>query len=169
MTETILKTFYVPKSTFLQYALTNESSDPRTIYGLKEGDKNIALKPMFYNGEVPSYSLRNKVYFKDKNEIFRYIPGKYASQVPRNGNGNFVVYDCGIEIGGTLKNGKIEKLTRFTKTEKAPIFYQHLPFLDSEQTRYFIEKFLKQAEDGSLKLQNLTKVIMKKVLESLPK
>ena len=38
-----------------------------------------------------------------------------------------------------------------------------------KMTRTYIEQLLQQAESGILKLQNVTKVMFKKILEYLPK
>ena len=94
-----------------------------------------------------------------------------SSIMPKNGSGNFDISDKGIRICGELKNGKVVKLDQLSENNASTNYrtVSHYYEKEAQRARSYIEDYLRYAEEGSLKLQNLTKVIMKKILAYLPK
>lgn len=159
MTEKVLKTYYNYIDIPVRVVTKCNSSD---------GTTSLKIKPTSQNGEIVNYTDRAKHY--RGNRIIRVNNTKdwsYSSDMPKSGSGYFEVNDSGIKMVGKLENGKVIELgaleKRLSKTD-----YRSIDVLP-QYMREYIESFLKQAEGGKLKLENLTKVMMKKALVYLPK
>lgn len=152
---------------FNQYVYTEGDTSMARAYGMdcKNIDSALAIK-------YPKTGIakRQKYYYRKGGnvEIHRFGP-KYDSCIPQNGNGYFNISDNGIVLEGKLAKGQVVELTRGFECNEGTK-YAIKPFNDIPQlTRARIEGYIKMAEEGSIKLENLTKVIMKKVLAYLPK
>ena len=174
MAEEILRTIKDRKH-YQDYAFTKNYAITRDSFSLKPTQSNYALRPVYYNGDLAPYALRQKIY--DGSRMHRFSLGRYSVVMPQNANGTFEILDAGgdymsnaIDIKGELKNGKIISLEHFTKhgsfdNPSRVLLWEGQP----DFTRLNVEELLKQAEQGTLKLQNATKVILKKILAYLPK
>ena len=192
MLETILKVYPLQKYQLInKFALVENSSQTRGSFSLEpslnEGykAKNLALQPMleYYSADFYELSdlgksnykdgvkqsllppIREKIYFKDS--ILRFKSYDYTSQIPKGGTGHFLFDDCGYHFYGEMKNGKITKVDGlFQKGNNLSLYSEGMSNLHA---KYHFEKLLESANNGTLKLQNLTKCYIKKILTSLPK
>ena len=153
--------YVTPKVGWQKYAAT-QTVDKNRI-------KTLALKRVEDNGELSDYSIRKKHYLEN-GSIIR--TNEYGSSViPKNGSGSFEIIDRGFTVKGKLKNGKIMQLDRLVESSANTGFQELDYFLkgSSELSRDAIESLLRKTEQGTLKFQNVTKVMLKKILAYLPK
>ena len=167
MTEQILRQVNFPDN----YALTQNHPHSRCSLNLGDGDRNLALRKKWFDGSFDDFPTREKIYFKNGDIMHTSAGGAYTALIPQNGTGSFVIYDNGITVKGEMKKGRIAKLNDLYELGSPSRFEfsQLLEEQSSSTTRKNIETVLEMAKKGSLKLQNLTSVILKKVLQFLPK
>ena len=95
--------------------------------------------------------------------------GAYTAIMPSKGTGTFVVSDNGINIKGEMQKGKIAKLNDFYELGTPSRIALHFPEEKTHAIRQHIESILEMTKKGSLKIQNLTSVMLRKALQFLPK
>ena len=86
--------------------------------------------------------------------------GSYISRIPRGGSGNFTILDKGLLpddmiLTGSMQKGKIISINNVDSSNTA----WNNNFLSK------LERFLKESDNGSIKIQNLTKVYLKKAVD----
>ncbi len=166
MTEQILRQVNFPDN----YALTQNHPRSRCSLNLGDGDRNLALRKKWFDGSFDDIPTREKIYFKNGDIMHTSDGGAYTALIPQNGTGTFVIYDNGINVKGEMKQGRIAKLSDFYELDSpSRIEVSQLLEEQSSSPRKNIETVLEMAKKGSLKLQNLTSVILKKALQFLPK
>ena len=169
MAEGILKTFNIGQK---NYILTQNESDTRKWFGLKDGDQNLALCRM-HNKNSPDAPVNEKIRFANGNIIHTAGRNTYIISTPKSATGRFQVYDGGyphIYIEGKLEKGKVVSLDSFLKMGSFENSKKVLLSKDNpEITKLNIKELIKNSEKGTIKLHNLSKVLLKKMLAYLPK
>ncbi len=170
MVEQILRNVSFPGNYGRAYSLTeNDPSHCRDLFSLKEGDRNLALKRN-YTTNLSPFPDREKIYLENGTILRTCNRDDYTSVLPKSSTGHFAIYDGKIGIKGDMEKGKVVNLTEFFKRNKTGGF---TPLMRGEGlelvTRNNIQELLNCTKNGTLELQNLTKVILKKCLAYLPK
>lgn len=168
MTEQTLRNIISTNGYSREYALTQNQLRTRYSYNLGENDRNLSLRPKWIDGTMDEFPTREKVYFQN-GDIMRTNQSKsYTAIIPKNGTGKFSISDNGINIRGEIKQGKINKLNEFYGLG-APIKFAPLRpngnIVPSSTNAETVSTIL----NNGIKLQNLTNVMLKKVLQYLSK
>lgn len=169
MSKQILRQINFPNNYSQEYALTQNHPRTRCTLNLDAGDKNLSLHKKWFDGTFDDFPTREKIYFQNGDIMHTSNCGAYTAIMPSNGTGTFVVSDNGINIRGEMQKGKIAKLNDFYELGTPSRIALPLPEEKTHAIRQHIESVLEMTKKGSLKIQNLTSVMLRKALQFLPK
>ena len=144
------------------YKITQNYRPTRRNLELKKGEQNLALR---YDGEDYGVCLpiREKVYYNDGS--IRRSGGVYSITTPKSATGEFSVSDREISLVGELNKGKVVELDTF----QTQVGKYNAGSVSPNIIRGKLKQLLFQSEHGKIELQNITKVLIGKVLEYLPR
>ena len=135
-------------------------------YSKRINDSQKSLNLTVNNSEKPKYQ---KEYYNDRIVRSRSdMKGSYFSSVPKNGTGNFSVLDNFVPIDANLGDNKVGLTGKMVKGKIVELNSSNV-MPAKPVTLDYVEGSLKKAEAGEIKLENLTKVILKKASKFLKK
>lgn len=158
MSNITLKTFASTNGT--KYSLNQDN------YSKMINDSQKSLNLIENNSDKSKYQ---KEYYNDRIVRARSdVKGSYFSSVPKSGTGNFSILDNFVPVDANLGDNKVGLTGKMVKGKIVELNSSNV--MPAEPvTLDYVEGSLKKAESGEIKLENLTKVILKKASKFLKK
>ena len=165
MNENILRKLTYSSYYNKTYSLTKvDKSSLNYFIKIKDDDIHYTFNEMFGESTYP-YPNREKVY--QGNKIVRVNGGcSYNSTMPKYGSGEFSIFDGPLVVKGIMHKGKVIKIKelRITQSNEGKgVFCNNLLTLSKEKALDNLQHIATRVKKGELNLNNLTKVVLKKV------